>query len=45
MDFVVKLPLSDDPVTQEPYDSILVVTDQFTKFRRFIPYRETWIAE
>jgi hypothetical protein len=45
MDFVVKLPSSDDPVTQEPYDSILVVTDRFTKFGRFIPYRETWTAE
>jgi hypothetical protein len=45
MDFVVKLPRSHDPVTQEPYDSILVVTDRFTKFGRFIPYRETWTAE
>lgn len=45
MDFVVKLPPSHDPVTQEPYDSILVVTDRFTKFGRFIPYRETWTAE
>jgi hypothetical protein len=45
MDFVVKLPTSRDPVTQEPYDSILVVTDRFTKFGRFIPYKETWTAE
>jgi hypothetical protein len=45
MDFVVKLPRSHDPVTKEPYDSILMVTDRFTKFGRFIPYRETWIAE
>jgi hypothetical protein len=45
MDFVVKLPISRDPVTQEPYDSILVVTDRFTKFGRFIPYKETWTAE
>lgn len=45
MDFVVKLPRSEDPVTEEPYDSILVVTDRFTKFGRFIPYRETWTAE
>ena len=44
MDFIVKLPLSADPVTKESYDGIIVVTDRFTKFRRFIPYRETWIA-
>jgi hypothetical protein len=41
MDFIVKLPLSADPVTKESYDGIMVVTDRFTKFGRFIPYRET----
>ena len=40
----MKLPLSADPVTKESYDGIIVVTDRFTKFGRFIPYRETWIA-
>ena len=45
MDFIVKLPASADPVTKERYDSILVVTDRFTKFGRFIPYRETWTAQ
>jgi hypothetical protein len=44
MDFIVKLLLSADPVTKESYDGIIVVTDCFTKFGRFIPYRETWIA-
>jgi hypothetical protein len=44
MDFIVKLPLSADPVTKESYDGIIVVTDRFTKFGRFIPYRETWTA-
>jgi hypothetical protein len=44
MDFIVKLPLSADPVTKESYDGIMVVTNRFTKFGRFIPYRETWIA-
>jgi hypothetical protein len=44
MDFIVKLPLSADPVTKESYDGIMVVTDRFTKFGRFIPYRETWTA-
>jgi hypothetical protein len=45
MDFIVKLPLSADPVTKESYDRIIVVTDRFTKFGRFIPYRETWIVK
>jgi len=44
MDFIVKLPPSADPVTKESYDGIMVVTDRFTKFGRFIPYRETWTA-
>ncbi|KAM0712543.1 hypothetical protein Q7P37_011640 [Cladosporium fusiforme] len=45
MDFIVKLPASADPVTKESYDSILVIVDRFTKFGRFIPFRETWGAE
>jgi hypothetical protein len=41
IDFIVKLPLSADPVTKETYDGIIVVTDRFSKYGRFIPYRET----
>jgi hypothetical protein len=44
MDFIVKLPPSADPVTKEAYDGIMVVTDRFSKYGRFIPYRETWTA-
>jgi hypothetical protein len=44
MDFIVKLPPSANPVTKESYDGIIVVTDRFTKFGRFIPYCETWTA-
>jgi hypothetical protein len=44
MDFIVKLPPSADPVTKESYDGIIVVVDRFSKFGRFIPYRETWTA-
>jgi hypothetical protein len=44
MDVIVKLLLSADPVTKESYDGIIVVTDCFTKFGRFILYRETWTA-
>jgi hypothetical protein len=44
IDFIVKLPPSTDPVTKESYDGIMVVVDRFSKFGRFIPYRETWTA-
>ena len=44
IDFIVKLLLSANPVTKESYDGIIVVTDRFTKFGRFIPYCETQIA-
>lgn len=44
IDFIVKLPPSIDPVTKESYDGIMVVVDRFSKFGRFIPYRETWTA-
>ncbi|TLD05659.1 reverse transcriptase domain protein [Venturia nashicola] len=44
MDFIVKLPPSADPVTGEIYDGIMVTVDRFSKYGRFIPYRETWTA-
>jgi len=44
MDSIVKLPPSADPVTKESYDEIMMVTDRFSKYGRFIPYRETWTA-
>jgi hypothetical protein len=44
MDFIVKLLLSADLVTKESYDGIIVVTNCFTNFGRFILYRETWIV-
>ena len=44
MDFIVKLPPSQDPITKFTYDSILVVVDRLTKMGYFIPYRETFKA-
>ena len=41
MDFVVKLPRSEDPVTKVKYDSILVVVDKLTKYAHLILWRET----
>jgi hypothetical protein len=44
MDFIVKLLLLADLVIKEYYNGIIVVTDRFSKYGRFIPYYETWIA-
>ena len=40
MDFIVKLPLSKDTITDIKYDSILVVVDKLTKYAHFIPWNE-----
>ena len=40
LDFIVKLPLSKEPMTNVTYDSILVITDRLTKYRHFILYKE-----
>jgi hypothetical protein len=45
MDFITKLPLSEDPATGVMYDSILVIVDRLTKFSYFIPYQESTDAE
>ena len=45
LDFIVKLPLSEEPLTKVEYDSIMVVTDRLTKFAYFIPFMETSTAE
>lgn len=45
MDFITKLPLSEDPASGTFYDSILVIVDRFTKFSYFIPYQESTDAE
>jgi len=45
MDFIVKLPQSKEPATNELFDGIMVVVDRFTKFGKFIPYRETFKVE
>ena len=45
MDFIVKLPKSKDPVTDLPYDSILVIVNRLTKYLHFIPCNETIAAK
>ena len=45
MDFIVKLPISKDPVTQEEYDAILIIVDRLTKLLHLIPFNEKYTAE
>ncbi|OBT81095.1 hypothetical protein VE02_10352 [Pseudogymnoascus sp. 03VT05] len=45
LDFIVKLPLSKDPLTGVEYDSILVITERLMKYGKFIPYLEASNAE
>ena len=40
IDFIVKLPLSKDTITDIKYNSILVVVDRLTKYAHFIPWKE-----
>ena len=42
MDFVVKLPKSKNPTTQEIYDSIMVMVDKLTKYALMIPFKKNY---
>jgi len=45
LDFITELPLSTDPTTGIEYDAILVITDRFTKYIYFLPWKTTATAE
>jgi hypothetical protein len=45
LDFVIKLLLSQDPITKIEYDFILVITDRLTKYTYIILYLEASTAE
>jgi hypothetical protein len=45
LNFVTKLPLSKELITEVIYDSIMIVTNRFTKYAYFIPYLESSLAE
>jgi hypothetical protein len=45
LDFVVKLLLSQDPITGVEYDFILVITDKLTKYTYIILYLKANTAE
>ena len=44
MDFVVKLPKSKDPATQDAFDSIMVIVDKLTKYTIMVPFKESYKA-
>lgn len=45
MDFITKLPISEDKATRVNYDMILVMVDRLTKYAHFIAASETYTAE
>jgi hypothetical protein len=45
MDFIIKLPISKEPGTDQLYDSIFIATDRLTKYGYFILYRKNILAE
>ena len=45
MDFITKLPLSEDPVTKIKYDSIWVVVDRYSKWVHCFSFKETYTAK
>ena len=45
LDFIIKLPLFKELMTEVMYDFIMVVIDKFTKYVYFISYLESFLAE
>jgi hypothetical protein len=45
LDFVIKLPLFRELMIGVIYDSIMIVTDRFTKYAYFISYLESSSTE
>jgi hypothetical protein len=45
LDFIIKLPPSVELITEVVFNSILVITDRFTKYEYFISYKESLLIE
>jgi hypothetical protein len=45
LDFIIKLLLFKELITGVMYDSIIIVTDRFTKYAYFISYFENSLTE
>ena len=44
MDFITKLPPSNDPATQKAYDSILIIVNKLTKYTHIVLFKEKYTA-
>ncbi len=44
MDFIIKLPRLVDPVTNNKYDTIIVIVDKLIKYAIIILYKESYNA-
>jgi hypothetical protein len=45
LDFIIKLPPSEELIIEIVFDSVLIVIDRFIKYGYFIPYKESLLAE
>jgi hypothetical protein len=45
LDFIIKLPLLKEAITEVVYNSILIITDRLIKYAYFIPYKKGSTAE
>ena len=45
MNFIIKLPESEKPVTEVIYDSILVIVDRLIKYSHLISFKESYSAD
>lgn len=45
IDFITKLPISEDPSTRIHYDSILIIINRLTKFSYFLPFNKQTDSE
>ena len=43
--FIIKLPLSKELIIKTEFNSILIIVDELTKWRMFIPYKKLFTAE
>jgi hypothetical protein len=45
MNFIIKLPKSTNPATEDRYDSILIMINKLTKYSHIIACKEKFTAE
>ena len=45
IDFIMKLPKSKDPLTNQPYDAILVMVDRLIKYAHMVLFKKTYNAK